>query len=154
MTQGFWSMVRLSRCFMIFITAPPLSRHQTPTMTCRTLRDMTYSEAVPTFGRCTVCGPTFHDTSFSSGRSPESDVGFLQCVRSPRMHQPSLINARLGHYQFRDYPPCCHRRPSRLYPSLVPPAIIDRCADATDSPGENNLSRNISTAVPTKQTGF
>ena len=75
---------------------------------------------------------TFHDTSFRSGRSPESDVGFLQCVRSPRMHQASLINSRLGHYQFRDYPPSCHRRPSRLYPSLVPPAIISLCAGAID----------------------
>jgi hypothetical protein len=57
----------------------------------------------------------FHDTGGRVVRSPESDVGFLQCIRSPRMHQPSLINAWLGHYQFRDSPPCCHRCPLPLF---------------------------------------
>src|ERR1700730_429492 len=43
-------------------------------------------------------------------------------------------------------PSRCHRRFNLPYSSS--------CSDATDYPGGNSLSRNISTVFPTNQTGF
>ena len=45
--------------FVISITAPILIADQTPIMAHRTLCDMTYNEAVPASGRCSVCGQQF-----------------------------------------------------------------------------------------------
>ncbi|MGB6332304.1 MAG: hypothetical protein WBF41_11065, partial [Candidatus Sulfotelmatobacter sp.] len=41
------------------ITAPIFVKRPTLTMTHQTLRDVTYREAIPTSGRCTICGHIF-----------------------------------------------------------------------------------------------
>ena len=51
MTEGFWGIVRLSPCSVVFIIAIVLVRCQNATMADRTLTDLLYSdEGIPTHG--------------------------------------------------------------------------------------------------------
>jgi len=60
----------MSHRAVIFITDPALLGHQTPEMAERTLKDVTYSEAIPTSGRCSECG-----RPFSTPRDAMADPG-------------------------------------------------------------------------------
>jgi len=84
---------------VIFITAPALLRDQIATMANRTLKDVTYSDALPISGRCSECGRLFSspsDTTDDLGRATRDFYTAFAAMNAPRTPQdgPDLSRYR------------------------------------------------------------
>jgi hypothetical protein len=81
-TDDFWRIVRLSQRAVIFITAPDSLGHQTATMADRTLKDTTYSDGIPSSGRCSKCGQLFSAPPDAAANPEKATRDFYAAFRA------------------------------------------------------------------------
>ena len=66
-------------------------------MTLRTLRDMTYSQGIPTSGRCTVCGQLFTIPAAALADPQKPTWDFYNAFDYTTNREENVVGAYGGH---------------------------------------------------------